>query len=62
MTQLKHFLITELSIAQDRHFNNPSPFYNGVKVGWKKAKKLNEKHIAFCKHLLNIVSEKVDEE
>lgn len=53
MENIKHFLEAEIYMAIKRAEEFPSPFYNGVNVGYKQSKKLNDKHIAFCQYLLN---------
>ena len=54
MDETIHFLEAEIYMCQKR-INDPSVFYDGVKVGLKQAKKLNDNHIAFCQHLLNLI-------
>ena len=55
MNEIENYLQTEVLHVRERILDFPSPFYNGVKVGYKKAKKLNDKHISFCNFLLNII-------
>ena len=52
----KEFTLSEwLDELLGGRINDPSVFYDGVKVGLKQAKKLNDNHIAFCQHLLNLI-------
>ena len=55
MSDIKHFLIAEIDNCRERVADYPSPFFNGVNVGYKKSKKLTDKHILFCKRLLSII-------
>jgi hypothetical protein len=55
MSEIEHFLRTEITHCRERVVDFPSPFYDGVKVGYKESKKLNDKHISFCQHLLNLI-------
>ena len=56
MSDIEHFLLSEIYMCQKRK-DDPSIFYDGVKVGYKQAKKLNDNHIAFCRHLLNLIED-----
>ena len=61
MDKTVHFLEAEIYMCQKRK-SDPSNFYDGERVGFKASKRLNDKHIAFCQHLLNLIDrEKVDE-
>ena len=55
MSDIEHFLRTEIYRCQERVIDYRTPYFNGVVVGYKKSKKLNDKHIQFCEHLLNII-------
>ena len=54
MTDLEHFLRAEIYMCQKRK-GDPSNFYDGERVGEKASKRLNDKHIDFCQHLLNLI-------
>ena len=54
MSEIEHFLHTEIYMCQKRQAD-PSNFYDGERVGLKASRKLNEKHIAFCQRLLNLI-------
>ena len=55
MSSIEHFLKAEIYICQQRAENYYSDCFNGVSVGIKPAKTLNDKHILFCKHLLKLI-------
>lgn len=55
MTGIEYFLLSEIYICEKRAADYQSDCFNGVSVGVKEAKLLNDKHIMFCKHLLKII-------
>ena len=61
MTEIEHFLHAEIYMCQKRK-SDPSNFYDGERVGFKASKRLNDKHISFCQHLLNLIREDQEEE
>lgn len=61
MNAIKHFLKAEIYICSQRANDYHSDCFNGVSVGHKKAKELNDKHIAFCWHLLKLIEKETDE-
>ena len=55
--EVAEFLKSEIRDC-DKRYNaddGPNPFYDGVCVGNTNAIKLNDNHIRFCKHLLNVM-------
>ena len=58
MTEIEHFLHAEIYMCQKRKTdisNFYDDFYDGERVGHKASKRLNDKHIDFCQHLLNLI-------
>ena len=55
MTNIEHFLNAEIYMCQKRK-SDPSNFYDGERVGYRASERLNDKHIAFCQHLLNLIA------
>ena len=55
MTDIERFLIFEIDACNKRKSAFPSNRFNGVRVGFRKAKFLNDEHILFCKQLLNVI-------
>ena len=52
---LKHWLECEIQITAQRLDDKTNPMYDGVYVGSKEAKELQEKHIKFCEHILKMI-------
>ena len=52
---LKHYLECEIQITTERLKDKFNPMYDGVCVGSKEAKELQEKHIKFCQRLLGML-------
>lgn len=50
------FLKSEIRICDKRLEEEPSPYYDGVKVGFTNAQELNINHIRFCKKLLEMMN------
>ena len=50
------FLKSEISICDKRLEEEPSPYYDGVNVGFTNAQELNINHIRFCKKLLEMMN------
>ena len=50
------FLKSEIMICDKRLEEEPSPYYDGVKVGFTNAQELNINHIRFCKKLLEMMN------
>lgn len=48
-----HFL--EVEISQSKERKNKGPFYDGVDVGIAKANQLLDRHIRFCKQIIDIL-------
>ena len=48
-----HFLEVEISQSKDR--KNKGPFFDGVDVGIAKANQLLDRHIRFCKQIIDIL-------
>lgn len=55
MSDIERFLISEIDTCHKRTAAFPSNRFNGVRVGFRKAKFLNDEHILYCKQLLNII-------
>lgn len=53
------FLQGEMEHCEKRYAQYDSPFYDGEKVGFDVSKRLNERHIIFCKRILKMLG--VDE-
>lgn len=53
------FLQREIEHCEKRYAQYDSPFYDGEKVGFDISKRLNERHIIFCKRILKMLG--VDE-
>lgn len=53
------FLKSEIEHCDKRYKQYDSPFYDGEKVGFDASKRLNERHILFCKRILKMLG--VDE-
>lgn len=52
---LKHYLEFETQRTTEWLKDKSSPMYDGVCVGNKEAKELQEKHIKFCQRLLEML-------
>lgn len=50
------FLKSEISICDKRLEEEPSPYYDGVNVGFTNAQELTINHIRFCKKLLEMMN------
>ena len=50
------FLKSEIRICDKRLEEEPSPYYDGVNVGFTNAQELNINHIRFCKKLLEMMN------
>ena len=50
------FLKSEIRICDKRLEEEPSPYYDGVNVGFTNAQEFNIKHIRFCKKLLEMMN------
>lgn len=50
------FLKSEIRICDKRLEEEPSPYYDGVNVGFANAQELNINHIRFCKKLLEMMN------
>ena len=50
------FLKSEIRICDKRLEEEPSPYYDGVNVGFTNAHELNINHILFCKKLLEMMN------
>lgn len=50
------FLKNEIRICDKRLEKQPSPYYDGVNVGFTNAQELNINHIRFCKKLLEMMN------
>ena len=50
------FLKSEIRIFDKRLEEEPSPYYDGVNVGFTNAQELNINHIRFCKKLLEMMN------
>ena len=50
------FLKSEIMICDKRLEEEPSPYYDGVNVGFTNAQELNINHIRFCKKLLEMMN------
>ena len=50
------FLKSEIRICDKRLEEEPSPYYDGVNVGFTNAQELNIKHLRFCKKLLEMMN------
>ena len=50
------FLKSEIRICDKRLEEEPSPYYNGVNVGFTKTQELTINHIRFCKKLLEMMN------
>ena len=50
------FLKSEISICDKRLEEEPSPYYDGVNVGFTNAQELTISHIRFCKKLLEMMN------
>ena len=50
------FLKSEIRICNKRLEEEPSPYYDGVNVGFTNAQELNINHIRFCKKLLEMMN------
>ena len=50
------FLKSEIRLCDKRLEEEPSPYYDGVKVGFTNAQELNIKHLRFCKKLLEMMN------
>ena len=50
------FLKSEIRICDKRLEEEPSPYYDGVNVGFTNAQELTINHIRFCKKLLEMMN------
>ena len=50
------FLKSEIRICDKRLEEEPSPYYDGVNVGFTNAHELNINHMRFCKKLLEMMN------
>lgn len=50
------FLKSEIRICDKRLEEEPSPYYDGVNVGFANAQELNINHIRFCKKILKMMN------
>ena len=50
------FLKSEIRICDKGLEEEPSPYYNGVNVGFTNAQELNINHLRFCKKLLEMMN------
>ncbi len=50
------FLKSEIRICDKILEEEPSPYYDGVNVGFTNAQELNINHIRFCKKLLEMMN------
>lgn len=50
------FLKSEIKICDKRLEEEPSPYYDGVNVGFTNAQELTINHIRFCKKLLEMMN------
>ena len=50
------FLKSEIRICDKRLEEEPSPYYDGVNVGFTNAQELNINHVRFCKKLLEMMN------
>lgn len=53
---VSEFLKSEIRICDKRLEEEPSPYYDGVNVGFTNAQELNINHIRFCKKLLEMMN------
>ena len=50
------FLKSEIKICDNRLEEEPSPYYDGVNVGFTNTQELTINHIRFCKKLLEMMN------
>lgn len=59
--EIRHYFEYEIKLAERRIFLDEidkTPCFDGVDVGYEKARQLNEKHILFCKQVINMIDRK----